>query len=290
MPELPEVEHAARSLRRWLADGPIVRAWAGPTRLLRGGDHRLFARKLRGRSIVSVERRGKLLLLSFDEDVGLLCHLGMTGKWVRSLDPGPAELPQRPRAKRPKSAPAPAAPPHSHARLELRGGAVLHYCDPRLFGRLEVHPASELLGLSVVSSLGPDPLVDRIVVAALHDKLSRTARPVKVAIMDQTVLAGVGNIYATEALFRAKIHPARPSSSLSKREIGRLGEAIVATIALALKRREEDMTYLSEGAENRFLIYDRAGEACPECRRGTLEKITLGGRTSTYCARCQPAR
>ncbi len=270
MPELPEVEHAARTLRLWLAEGPVVRAWAGPTRVFRAGGRRLFERRLPGRCLASVDRRGKILLLSFDGGVGLLCHLGMTGKWVR----------------RPARAPIPA---HSHARIELPGGAVLHYCDPRLFGRIEVHSAALLPTLPAVRALGPDPLADGIDAAALHARLTRTARAVKVAIMDQAVLAGVGNIYATEALFQARIHPEREARSLSKREVARLAKGIAEVLATALATPVEEMAYLSEGGdvENRFLIYDRAGEACPRCRRGIIETTTLGGRTSAYCARCQ---
>jgi formamidopyrimidine-DNA glycosylase len=274
MPELPEVEHAARTLRRWLAEGPVVRAHAGATRLFRAGDHRTFERALPGRRLDRIERRGKLLLLFFDGDVGLLSHLGMTGRWVRRL---PAETPA-----------------HSHARLELSGGGVLHYCDPRLFGRLEIHRAAFLPALPAVLALGPDPVADGIDVAALHATLSATRRAVKPAIMDQAVLAGVGNIYATEALFRAGVHPARAASSLSKREVGRIAKGIEASLAEALARpeaEEEEMVYLSQGGParpNPFLVYDRAGEPCPRCRRA-LEKATIGGRTSAYCGRCQKA-
>jgi formamidopyrimidine-DNA glycosylase len=274
MPELPEVEHAARTLRLWLSEGPVVRASAGPTRIFRAGPgpaggHRLFERRLTGRRLRGVDRRGKVLLLSFDDDVGLLCHLGMTGKWVRRT-----------------SAPTPA---HSHARLELAGGVVLHYVDPRLFGRIEVHSAAALASLPTVRALGPDPVVDGIDAAALHARLARTTRPVKVAIMDQAVLAGVGNIYATEALFQARIHPERQASSLSKREVARLAKGIAEVLATALAMPVEEMAYLSEGGdvENRFLVYDREGEACSRCKRGIIETVTLGGRTSAFCARCQ---
>jgi formamidopyrimidine-DNA glycosylase len=270
MPELPEVEHAARTLRLWLGEGPIVRAHAGATRLFRAGDHLAFERALPGRRLARVERRGKLLLLFFDGDVGLLSHLGMTGKWVRRCPPE--------------------TPAHSHARLEVSGEAVIHYCDPRLFGRLEIHRAADLPALPAVKALGPDPIADGIDVAALRAKLSTTRRAVKAAIMDQAILAGVGNIYATEALFRAGVHPARAASSLSKREVGRIAQGIEATLADALARPEEEIAYLSEGGQvaNPFLIYDRAGAPCPRCRR-LLEKVTIGGRTSAYCGRCQRA-
>jgi formamidopyrimidine-DNA glycosylase len=273
MPELPEVEHAARTLRLWLAGAPVVRARASPTRLFRAGDHRLFGRRLAGRCLERVERRGKVLLLFFDGDVGLLSHLGMTGKWVRRLPPD--------------------TPAHSHARLELPGGVVVHYCDPRLFGRLELHRAGELLDLPVVRALGPDPVLDGIDPAALHARLAGTGRAVKVAIMDQGVLAGVGNIYATEALFRAGIHPAREARSLTRRDVGRLAQGIEAALAEVLARPSEEIAYLWEmwegrRAENPYLIYDRAGEPCPRCG-GVLETMGIGGRASAFCGRCQKA-
>ena len=270
MPELPEVEHAARSLRRWLTGAVVARAEADGSRVFRGGGRRAFVRSLPGRRLDRIERRGKVLLLFFDADVGLLSHLGMTGRWVEASVDG--------------------APQHSHARLVLEGGRVLHYCDPRMFGRIGVHPGSELLGLPEVRALGPDPVHDGIDVATLHATLARTGRPVKVALMDQAVLAGVGNIYATEALFRARVHPARAASSLSRREVGRVAEGIEAAMGVVLEKMQHELAYLSDGAhvENPFLIYDRAGAPCPRCQR-VLEKTTLGGRTSAFCGRCQRA-
>jgi formamidopyrimidine-DNA glycosylase len=271
MPELPEVEHAARTLRAWLAGAPIARARAAPTRIFRSGGRALFERRLAGARLERVDRRGKMLLLSFEGGVGLLCHLGMTGKWVRREGSGPV-------------------PPHSRARLELAGGAVLHYCDPRLFGRIEVHVGLDLLTLPSVRALGPDPLVDGIDPSALRDRLSRTGRAVKVALMDQAVIAGAGNIYATEALWHARIHPARPASSIRRGDAVRIARGLEASFAAALATPVEEIAYLSEGrgVDNPFLVYDRAGEPCPRCRR-TIEKTTIGGRTSAFCPRCQRA-
>lgn len=269
MPELPEVESAARSLRRWLDGATIKRAEAAPTRVFRGSDPKLFERDLSGRRFEKVERRGKYLLVFFDADVGLLSHLGMTGKWVRTSGNEPA-------------------PRHDRARLVLSTGDTVHYDDPRQFGRMAVHPASELMRLPEIRALGPDPLVDGVDPEALFHKLRRSSRPVKVALMDQALIAGVGNIQATEALFNARVHPARACRSLSIAEV----RAMVAGLERSIQRTldiagDETIAYLSEaGADNPFVVYGRAGTPCPRC--GTaIEQVTLGARTSAYCPRCQ---
>jgi formamidopyrimidine-DNA glycosylase len=275
MPELPEVEHAARTLRAWLDGKTIVRAVAGDTRIFRGGSPRDFERLLPGHRLVRVDRRGKYLLLTFDGELGLLSHLGMTGKWVR-------RTPKASSGRR-------TVPKHSHARLVLDDGSALHYVDPRLFGQLGLVAGGAVSELPVIRALGPDALVDGVDAARLYAVLVRSARPIKVALLDQSVLAGIGNIYATEALFHAGIHPSRPSKSVTRDEANRLAVELRAVIELAIAGMVgEEIAYLSQGrgAENRFVIYDRAGAPCPRCGR-TLDKLTIGGRTSAFCPGCQ---
>lgn len=275
MPELPEVEHAARTLRAWLSGRSIVRAVASDTRIFRGGSPRDFERLLAGRRIERIDRRGKYLLLTFDGGLGLLSHLGMTGQWVR-------------RAPKPASGRR-TVPRHSHARLVLDDGNAVHYVDPRLFGRLSLVVEGAVSELPVIRALGPDAIVDGIDASRLHAVLARSARPVKVALLDQSVLAGVGNIYATEALFHAGIHPARPSKSLTLDETARLAVEIRAVLEVSIAGMGGDeIAYLWQGlgARNRFVIYDRAGTPCPRCGRA-LEKATIGGRTSAFCPGCQ---
>ncbi len=277
MPELPEVEHAARTLRAWLGGRTIVRAVAGDTRIFRGGSPRDFERALPGHRLERIDRRGKYLLLTFDGGVGLLSHLGMTGQWVRR-----APKPEAPSGRR-------TVPRHSHARLVLDDGSALHYVDPRLFGQLSLVTGGAVSELPVIRALGPDALVDGVDPARLHAVLVKSARPIKVALLDQSVLAGIGNIYATEALFHAGIHPSRPSKSLSRGEASRLAVEIRAVLDLSLAGMVgEEIVYLSQGrgAVNRFVIYDRAGAPCPRCER-TLDKLTIGGRTSAFCPGCQ---
>ncbi len=272
MPELPEVEHAASCLRRWLLGERIERVEAPASRVLRGASPAGVARRLRERRLCAVERRGKYLLLSFDGGVGILSHLGMTGKWIR---------------RRPDES----VPAHSRVRLHV-DDAVVHYVDPRMFGRFTVHPLAELEQLPEVRIIGTDPLHDGRYGATLATALARTKRPVKVALMDPRVTAGIGNILATEALFRAKIHPLRPASSLRPAEIGTLSRGIRAAIRRSMQsvEQEDEISYQSDAeSDNPFLVYGRAGEPCPRCR-APLGHMTLGGRTTVFCPRCQRNR
>lgn len=268
MPELPEVEFARRGLERWLLGRTVVRAEASPTRVLRGADPAAFAAALAGRRLRGVERRGKYLLLSFDRDVGVLAHLGMTGKWVRRRagedDPG-----------------------HPRARLVLARGERVVYDDPRMFGKLVLVPASALHELPEVAALGPDPLVDRLDAATLGARLARTSRSVKVALMDQAVIAGIGNIQASESLFRARIDPRRPARELTRRELRALVHAIDESLAFTLAAQANpELVYVDEGGPNPFLVYERAGTACPRCRH-PLERLVQAGRSTYFCPGCQ---
>ncbi|AKU92496.1 bifunctional DNA-formamidopyrimidine glycosylase/DNA-(apurinic or apyrimidinic site) lyase [Vulgatibacter incomptus] len=270
MPELPEVEFAARCLRRWMEGRTIERASAPDTRIFRGSSRDAFEKELSGRTLQGIDRRGKYLLLSFDDDVGMLSHLGMTGKWLRRSPDDPP-------------------PDHARATLSLEGDDLVVYDDQRLFGRIAIHRASELLKLPVIRKLGPDPLLDGLDPERLHEKLQRTARTVKVAIMDQAVIAGLGNVQATEALFRAQIHPARVAKTLSLAEVKDLVRAIDEAIEHTLEwTGGDEIKYVEEpGSENPFLVYQRAGEACPRCGN-ELQQIVLGGRSSVFCPHCQP--
>jgi formamidopyrimidine-DNA glycosylase len=267
MPELPEVEIARRSLARWFDGRRVVKAEADDTRVFRGAERARFA-ALKGR-LESLDRRGKYLLFTFEGGRGLLAHLGMTGKFVR----------------RPKGH----VEPHSRARFHLDDGQVIHLRDPRLFGRMEPVPAAKLRELDAVKELGVDPLSDGLTAAQLQEALSGTKQDLKVALMDQGRVAGLGNIHAAEALFRAGLHPARKPASLTPEEWKRLARAIHASIAFALKEQEGDEpVYLEErGAQNAFLVYGRAGGPCSKCR-APVESFTQGGRTTHVCLQCQP--
>ena len=283
MPELPEVEVAARNLRRW-AEGKAlrrVRTDRRAARLFRPTPPKAVE-GLAGARIEAVERRGKNLLLTLARGragrVGVWSHLGMTGKWLRRAAKDPA-------------------PPATRIELDLAGGSRLCYVDRRMFGRFRVVPGARFDELPELAALGPDPLNDGIDTAALAARLARLRTPIKVALLDQTLLAGVGNIQASEALFRARIDPRRPARGLRAAEVRRLGRAILASIKFTLKTfdaagadgGDADIGYVEERtAPNPFLVYGRAGARCPgRARGGVILRIVQAGRATFYCPRCQ---
>jgi formamidopyrimidine-DNA glycosylase len=269
MPELPEVEIARRNLERWLEASELTGAEADRTRIFRGASRRAFE-QLRGR-LAFARRRGKTLLLGFEGNLGFLSHLGMTGKWVRR--------------------PVGHAEPHSRARLVLADGSVLHYRDPRLFGRIKPAPADALEGLKEVQQLGPDPLLEKVDGKRLMALFGGSRTPLKVALMDQHRLAGLGNIHAAEALWRARVSPLRKASSVTAAEWKRISTAIRTVIRFALEQEDdEEIAYVEEpGSQNPFRVYGRAGKPCLRCR-ATIRSVPQGGRTTFFCPRCQPAR
>lgn len=268
MPELPEVEHARRMLELWIDHTRITKVTVQDARIL---DLHVRPAKvisaLEGRRVERLERRGKWLRIALDEGA-LFSHLGMTGKWV-------------------KASPAAETLRFEKVRLDVMAGRTprsVRYLDPRLFGRFVV-PAEDL---PIWSALGPDPLVDGIDVAALHAKLQRRTLAIKPVLLDQKVLAGIGNIYATEGLFNARIDPRRAASSLSRTETAALARGLRKALAASIARNtEETITYVEEpGADNPFVIYGNEGTPCPRCER-PLAKMLLGGRGTVFCSHCQ---
>ena len=201
MPELPEVEFARGCVSRWLRGRELTRVEADKNRVIRGTKPSEFA-NLSAHRVTKVVRRGKWLLFHFDGELGLLAHLGMTGKF---------ELARA------------GAPPvrWSRVRFTRDDGAVVHYRDPRQFGHLRVAPLAELVSVDPLASLGPDALRPPLSPGILSERFGQGRRKIKDVLMDQTVIAGLGNIQVTDALFLAHIHPARAASTLSLTEMPR---------------------------------------------------------------------
>jgi formamidopyrimidine-DNA glycosylase len=173
-------------------------------------------------------------------------------------------------------------------KLRLDDGSALHFDDLRLFGRLRVVPGARFEEVPEVAALGVDPLEHGIDADALGVALARSKLPVKVRIMDQAVLPGVGNIYASEACFRARVDPRRKGPSLAPKEVRALADAIVAAMKEGIARQEgPEITYVEEGGENPFLVYAREGERCPRCRKGTIRRVVQAGRSTFFCPACQ---
>jgi len=276
VPELPEVEIAARHLRRWAEGRRIERVTTDPraARIFRPGSRVAFARALSGARLLRVDRRGKHLLVTLADrrrrPIGLWSHLGMTGKWVLR-------------------AWADEEPGHARVRLELDDGHALLYLDPRLFGRQRLVPAADFAALPEVAALGPDPVHDGIDPARLAEGLRATRRPVKVALLDQAILAGVGNIHASESLFAARIDPRCIGRSLSDAQFRTLARAIAASLRRGIESQDgPEIAYVEEpGAENPFRVYARDGERCPRCRREPIRRIVQAQRSTFFCPRCQ---
>jgi formamidopyrimidine-DNA glycosylase len=273
MPELPEVETARRCLERWARGRTIRRVLVREPRVVARGGPALAGAV--GARFVRFDRRGKHLLIDLSlrrQAIGLWSHLGMSGKWLRRKT---GEEPPR----------------FSRVQIDLSGGVSLHYADLRLFGRLRLVKNAAFEALPVLAALGPDPLKEGVDREHLAAGLLRSGKPIKPLLLDQRLVPGVGNIQASEALFRASIDPRRPARSLAPAEVGRLARGIRASIDHTLKdllAAVGDVRYVEEpDGPNPFLVYDRAGERCPRCKRAVITRLVQDGRATFFCSRCQ---
>jgi formamidopyrimidine-DNA glycosylase len=274
MPELPEVEHIVRALRRSVRGRRILAAEIKLPRLLVGSSPTSFKRKLRGARIDAVNRRGKYILIELDNQQTLLVHLRMTGKF---LCIGADQL----------------LPPYPHVVFYLDDDRRLVFCDMRQFGRMRLLPRQELSALPQIEALAPEPLTDDFSLAYFLETLSKSRRSLKQLLLDQTRILGLGNIYASEALFLARISPLKPADSLSKKRASRLHEAIREILQEAIDAGSTLRIDLTDGngsylgtTERFWRVYERAGEPCVNC--GTrIRRVVQGGRSTYFCSRCQ---
>ena len=268
MPELPEVETVRRSLVP-IVGHRIDRAEVIESRLRRPVAPN-FSRRLAGRVIQAIDRRGKYLLFRLSDNEVLLCHLGMSGALLLQPAGTPLAL-------------------HDHVRLHLSAQQQLTFNDPRRFGLLRVGREKALTELR---NVGPDPLSDGFSVADLTRLTRGRKKPVKNLLMDQTVLAGIGNIYANEILFRAGIRPSRPARRLTRAEIARLLDATRAVLTSAIELGGSSISDYRDGDgrpgyfQLRLTVYDRAGQPCPQCGK-SVRRAVHAGRSSFYCPSCQ---
>lgn len=280
MPELPEVETVRRGLEPVLLNRrfdhvqvrqPMLR-WPIPAG---------FARALTGRRVTVLGRRGKYLLIHLDDGQAVIGHLGMSGS-----------LAVRPGSNRP--------PPdrHDHVILDTDAGVRVTFHDPRRFGALLLTTTAGLAEHPLLAHLGPEPLDGGFDGPTLAARLAGTRRTLKAALLDQRVLAGLGNIYVSESLFRAGLSPCRLAGDLGKARAARLAEAIRVVLTEALesggstlrdhRQPNGELGYF----QHTFAVYDRAGQPCPGCTcdvatTGGIQRLVQGGRSTFFCPRRQ---
>jgi formamidopyrimidine-DNA glycosylase len=270
MPELPEVETTRRGIAPWL-EGRRLAAVAVRVLKLRWPIPRGLANHLTGARVEAVDRRAKYLLMRTDRGTALL-HLGMTGSLHVLPKPEPAEK-------------------HDHLDLVTDAGVTIRFNDPRRFGAVlwtdeppEEHP--------LLKNLGPEPLTDAFDGAYLKRRSRRRAVAIKPHLMNGSIVVGVGNIYASEALFRAQIHPARAAGRITEARLERLALAVKEVLNESIRDGGTTLRdyYNGDGQPGYFAqrlrVYDHAGEPCPTCAT-PIRQVTLGQRSSFYCPRCQ---
>lgn len=274
MPELPEVETYVRDLEPALRGRTITSAQVYWPRTIAAPDATTFAQQIRGQRFTRFDRRGKYMLLGFAQNTTLIVHLRMTGHLY--VQPGDHPVDK-----------------HTHVVLGLDDGRALHYQDARKFGRLWLvdDPAA------VLAKLGPEPLDTDFTAAALAARLAGRNGPIKALLLDQRIVAGVGNIYADEALFRAGIHPTRSGGSLQPGEIAQLQSAIVTILTNAIAHHGSSLGTSSVqnyqrpngesgGFQTEHQVYQRTGQPCRRC--GTpIERLVITQRSSHFCTTCQ---
>ena len=273
MPELPEVETVRTALEPRLLGRRFEAVEILDSRLTRPVEPAEVAAELTGERVAALDRRGKYLVVRFESGLALLIHLRMTGNLVHSRN-GTAD-----------------AESHVRAVVRLDDGSDVIYRDVRRFGTWLVLREDEL-EVYVAARLGLEPLGPLFSARGLAERLTGRRAPVKAALLDQRTLAGVGNIYADEALWRARIDPRRPAGELDQREIRALHRGIRRALEAGIARQGATLrNYRTpDGASGRmqheFKVYGRAGEPCPRCA-APIEKTRLGGRSTWFCPACQ---
>lgn len=275
MPELPEVETVVRSLRPLLVGRVLGAVWTSGLPLRQPVDRARLARLARGERVGAIERRGKYVLVRLEPGGAvILCHLGMTGRLLVE----------------PSAAPR---PPHTHAAIALDGGGdELRYVDARRFGHLSALRGGELSTSAELSVVGVDPLSPAFTDDYLAGALAGSRRAVKEFLLDQARVAGIGNIYAAEALYLAGVSPRRRADRLGPVRAARLAAAIREVLGAAVERRGTSISdYVDAegqkgGNQDHLGVYGREGAPCRRCA-APIRRLVQGARSTFYCPRCQ---
>ena len=274
MPELPEVETYIRDLAPELVGRRVLGAQVNWSRTIASPDAEHFPGLIAGQRFVTFGRRGKYMLLGLADGMTLVVHLRMTGHL--RVEPADATIDQ-----------------HTHVVMSLDDGRLLLFQDTRKFGRIWLVPDVA----PVLAHLGPEPLEDEFTVAGLVGRLSKRTASIKALLLDQGIVAGVGNIYADEALFRARIHPARAAGTLSGGETAALHAAIRDVLSDGIAKAGSSLgksglqNYVRPGGalggfQDEFKVFRRTGLPCPVCG-APVERIVLAQRSTHFCPQCQ---
>ncbi|MCP3762500.1 DNA-formamidopyrimidine glycosylase [Domibacillus sp. A3M-37] len=273
MPELPEVETVRRTLLDLAAGKTIAGVDIRWPKMIKQPEAEPFRDALVGETIRSIDRRGKFLIFQLDH-YALISHLRMEGKFSVNQSSEPEA-------------------PHTHVVFSFTDGSELRYRDVRKFGTMHLTAKGTENELSSLKALGPEPFDERFTPEYLHEKLQKTSRQVKTALLDQIIVTGLGNIYVDEVLFRSRVHPHRVSRTITKEEAKQIHLYTISVLAEAVERGGSTIrTYLnSQGQKGTFQevlnVYGRAGEACVECG-AEIVKMKTGGRGTHICLHCQP--
>ncbi len=276
MPELPEVETIKRVIEPQIKGLVIEKVTVRRPEVVAYPDTDTFCKILTNQVISHMERRGKFLIILLTSGDRIILHLRMTGGLLLA----PADYPEE---------------KHTHIILSLNSGMELRFSDMRRFGRFWLIPKDETDTYSGTHKLGIEPLTEAVTFEYLHTHFGKRKKTVKECLLDQSVIAGIGNIYSDEILFTAGIHPARPANSLNRKEWEILAAVIPERISYYIETNKISAEeYLqTKGRDYRntpFLqVYGHAGSPCPKCRE-TLCRMIIGGRSSVYCPACQKNR
>ena len=277
MPELPEVETVRRGLARFAVGRRVRQVEVGRLRTVRRTSAQAIVDGLTGATIVAANRRGKYLLLPLDTGDEMMIHLRMTGKLLVSAGGMPR-------------------PPHTHVVMHLDDGNELLFVDPRTFGEVVVFdPTNVAVELPELARLGIDPVADGLTLPQLRHLVRTRNRGLKQFLLDQHLIAGIGNIYADEILHMARLRPERLSSSLAPRSEAMLHRAIHDVLVAAIVsggstlRDNQYVDLFGDGGsyQDDHRVYGRAGERCLTCGRGWVRRIVVGQRSTHFCPICQ---
>lgn len=280
MPELPEVETVRRGLTPAM-QGKIIERLDVNRPDLRFPFPDQFKARVEGASITHMGRRAKFLVTELSTGDALIMHLGMSGRFTVN-DAPTADFHVDPGTN----------PAHDHVVFHMQGGATVTYNDPRRFGFMELWPIKDLDAYPRIEHLGPEPLSNHFSAAYLDEQLRGKNTPIKSALLDQAIIAGLGNIYVCEALFRAGISPRRKASSVVGKRSARLAPAINEVIAEAIAAGGSSISDFASASgelgyfQKHFAVYDREGEPCDTCP-SSLKRIVQSGRSTFFCSKCQ---